>query len=154
MDDLRIGFVFHAAGRPRDVVRPALWLAVLLALPCGGQDAAMPNGGQAPMHTLHASQDMDEGSQSNPIVEERRLRQLNAAQHKAMVADTDRLLKLVNELNAEISRTNPSSLSGEQRRKVAEIEKLARGVKDKMRISVRGTPNLPDVISLPPIDSH
>ena len=42
-----------------------------------------------------------------------------------MVDDTDKLLKLVTELNSEISRTNTSTLTPEQLRRVAEIEKLA-----------------------------
>ena len=63
------------------------------------------------------------------------MRQLNEAQHKAMVSDTDKLLKLVTEFNAEIGSTNPESLTPEQLRKVAEIEKLAHSVKEKMRLS-------------------
>ena len=46
----------------------------------------------------------------------------------------------MNELNAEIARSNPDSLDPNQIRKVAEIEKLAHNVKDKMSTSVRGTP--------------
>ena len=46
----------------------------------------------------------------------------------------------MNELNAEIARTNPNALTEAQLRKVAEIEKLAHNVKDKMSTSVRGTP--------------
>ena len=76
----------------------------------------------------------------DPLYAEKRLRQLNLAQHKAMVADTDKLVKLANELNAEISGTNPGLLTPEQLRKVAEIEKLAHSVKDKMRMSVQGVP--------------
>ena len=43
-----------------------------------------------------------------PIFYEKRLQMLNAAQHKSMVADTDRLLKLVSDLNSQInsSKTN------------------------------------------------
>jgi len=55
------------------------------------------------------------------------------------VNDTNKLLRLVNELNAEIARTEPSVLTADQLRKLAEIEKLARNVKEKMATSVRGT---------------
>jgi hypothetical protein len=55
-----------------------------------------------------------------------------------MVSDTNKLLKLVNELNAEIGQTNPDSLTPSQLQKVAEIEKLAHNVRDKMSTSVRG----------------
>ncbi len=84
------------------------------------------------------------------IYQERRIRQLNLAQHKAMVNDTDKLLKLVTELNAEINRTSPAALTPEQLRKVAEIEKLARSVKDKMRISAQGSQELFDSQPMPP----
>ena len=58
--------------------------------------------------------------------------------------------KLANELDAEISTTNPDTLTPEQLRKVAEIEKLARGVKDKMRISLTTTPIFVDSTPTPP----
>jgi len=78
----------------------------------------------------------------DPIYRERRLRQITEAQHKSMVADTDELLRLVTELNAEIAGANPDSLTPDQLRKVARIEKLARSVKDKMRMPIGGTPDL------------
>ena len=72
--------------------------------------------------------------------DERLLRALNADRQKSMVSDANRLLRLAKELNAEIARTNPDSLSLDQLRKMAEIEKLARNVKEKMSTSVRGMP--------------
>jgi hypothetical protein len=80
------------------------------------------------------------GNPGDPIFQERRLRQLNVAQHKALVSDADKLLKLVSELNAEIDNTNPASLTPDQLRMVAEIEKLAHSVKNRMRNSVQPTP--------------
>lgn len=85
-----------------------------------------------------------------PVFYEKRLKMINAAQHQAMVADTDRLLKLVADLNAQINSSNSNALTPDQLRMVADIEKLAHSVKDKMRISVRSageyngpTPGLP-----------
>ena len=72
------------------------------------------------------------------------MRQLNEAQHKSMVSDTDKLLRLATELTSEINSTNPTSLNSDQLRKIAEIEKLARSVKDKMRISLQGAPGYMD----------
>jgi len=71
---------------------------------------------------------------------ERLLRALNADRQKSLVSDTNKLLRLVNELNAEIARANTGSLTPSQVRRVAEIEKLAHNVKEKMSTSVRGTP--------------
>ncbi len=75
-----------------------------------------------------------------PSNNEKLLRALNADRQKSMVSDTNKLLRLVNELNAEIARTNSGSLTSSELHKVAEIEKLAHNVKDKMSTSVRGTP--------------
>jgi hypothetical protein len=72
------------------------------------------------------------------------LRQLIAAQHKAMVSDTDKLLKLVIQFNAEIDNSTPAALTPEQLRMVAEIEKLAHSVKDKMRTSAPEVPGFVD----------
>jgi len=77
---------------------------------------------------------------TDPIQNEKLFRALNADRQKSLVSDTNKLLRLVNELNDEIARTNPNALTEAQLRKVAEIEKLARNVKDKMSTSVGGTP--------------
>ena len=51
-----------------------------------------------------------------------------------------RLLKLATELNDEVARQNRSALNSEQMKKLAEIEKLARNVKEKMTQSVPDMP--------------
>lgn len=76
----------------------------------------------------------------SPQDDEKLLKALNADRQKSMVSDTNKLLRLTNELNAEIARTGPNSLSDNELRSLAEIEKLAHNVKDKMSTSVRGTP--------------
>jgi hypothetical protein len=70
--------------------------------------------------------------------DEKLLQALNADRQKSMVSDANKLLRLVDELNSEIARNNPDSLSAAQLRKVAEIEKLAHKVRDEMSTSVRG----------------
>lgn len=77
---------------------------------------------------------------SDSIQNERLLRALNADRQKSMISDTNKLLRLANELNADIARNNTDSLTAPQLHKVAEIEKLAHNIKDKMSTSVRGTP--------------
>lgn len=136
----------------------ALCLAFLMTVPCWGQfNGGNGNGGgqtgRGPARNVPVP-DIDQPMMTGDlggdhVYQERRLNQLNAAQHKSMVADTDKLLKLVTELNAEISSTNPSALTAEQLRKIAEIEKLAHNVKDKMRMSVRSATDnmqIPEVI--------
>ena len=114
-----------------------------LSLPCSGQSSnsgQTGNTGQLTRRTPTPTREMDPlliEPTGTPIYYEKRLQMLNAAQHQSMVADTDRLLKLVAALNAQVNTSNSSALTPEQLRMVAEIEKLAHNVKDKMRMSVR-----------------
>jgi hypothetical protein len=64
-----------------------------------------------------------------------------------MVADANKLLKLARELNDEISAANRGTLTPDQLRKIAEIEKLARSVKERMTIGV----GQPELLAPPPV---
>jgi hypothetical protein len=68
----------------------------------------------------------------DPTMMERRLNALNRERQKEMISDTNKLLKLAMELNDEIAANNTGSLTWDQLHKMAEIEKLARNVKEKM----------------------
>jgi len=57
-----------------------------------------------------------------------------------MVSDTEKLLKLAQELNAEIGSDDHSALTPIQVRKAADIEKLAHSVKQKMSTSFMAGP--------------
>jgi hypothetical protein len=90
------------------------------------------------------------GQGDNPLQDEKLLEALNADRQKALIKDTGRLLNLVTELNADIARTSPEALSPDQLRRMAEIEKLARSVREKMSMSVRGTPPfMPPPVHIP-----
>jgi hypothetical protein len=97
-----------------------------------------PGFPQAPAQPA-AGVDNETPGGSSPEME-KLLRSQNAERQKSLVSDTNKLLRLTNELNAEIARTGPDALSDNQLRKLAEIEKLAHSVKEKMSTSVRGTP--------------
>jgi hypothetical protein len=120
-----------------------LGMCFLLLVPMWAGTQSIP-GQQRPTGSLpmgpRATDPMDDTPNPQTIEEEKTLRALNVARQKSMVADADRLVRLVNELNVEIARTNPDSLTPAQLHKVAEIEKLAHNVKDKMSTSVRGLP--------------
>ncbi len=75
------------------------------------------------------------------MMTESQLRELNQERQKQMVADANKLLKLARELNDEISAANRGTLTPDQLRKIAKIEKLARSVKERMTIGV-GQPAL------------
>jgi hypothetical protein len=138
--------VFEFVGRKpvRWLSQALLWvLALALSFALRGDAQTAPGQQHPTMLQQPIGQPvggMDNLPGGNPIQNEKLLRALNADRQKSMVSDTNKLLRLVNELNAEIARTNPYALTEAQLRKVAEIEKLAHNVKDKMSTSVRGTP--------------
>ena len=85
------------------------------------------------------------GQQGGPFddddfVARRQLKALNAERQKMMISDTVKLLKLAQELNAEIETSEGAALTPEQARKLTNIEKLARNVKRKMSESVVSGP--------------
>jgi hypothetical protein len=138
---------FHAT-RPGNLVAAlpvcaTMLLALLPVWPCSAQN------GPPLTHTTMIPHPIGERGNDNgdgdltgapPSDNEKFLRALNAARQKSLVSDTNKLLRLVNELNVEIARANTGSLTATQLHKVAEIEKLAHNVKDRMSTSVRGTP--------------
>ena len=136
-------FEFAHRRRVRWVCQASPWaLGVALLLAPSG-DAQKRTVQQHPMLPQPNGQPVgDTGNLPDAVrlQNEKALRALNADRQKSLVSDTNKLLRLVNELNAEIARANPASLTPVQLRNVAEIEKLAHNVKDKMSTSVRGTP--------------
>jgi hypothetical protein len=89
------------------------------------------DGSSAAQHqTLEGSEPGSNGYDST--ITERRMKLMNNERRKSLVSDTDKLIKLATELNNEIAKSNSGSLAPDQLRKLAEIEKLARNVRDKM----------------------
>jgi hypothetical protein len=112
---------------------------ILIPYPAHGQNGSVQTHPTLPQALgQSANNDADFSREANDQ-NERLLRVLNLQRQKAMVNDANKLLRLVNEFNAEIARTSPSALTPDQLRKLAEIEKLARNVREKMATSVRGT---------------
>jgi hypothetical protein len=81
----------------------------------------------APMPT-----DPSSAGEYDPVMMERRMTALNNERQKELVSDTNKLLKLAKEVNDEIAVRDTGGLTPEQVHKIAEIEKLARSVKEKM----------------------
>jgi hypothetical protein len=87
----------------------------------------------------------------DPTMMERRLNALNRERQKEMISDTNKLLRLTMELNDQIAANNTGSLTWDQLHKIAEIEKLARNVKEKMADGVGQMGPTPDTpIAMPP----
>jgi hypothetical protein len=122
-----------------------LW-AMLLPLPGWAQNGPPT---QSPLQQLQGQQGIgifDHPGYEDEVRHERVLQALNADRQKSLVSDTLKLLKLANELNAEVNGGNPDTLTANQLRKLEQIEKLAHSVKEKMSTSVRGVPpfHMPD----------
>ena len=80
--------------------------------------------------------------QQNETQDIRRMRLLNAARQKALVTDADKLLALARNLNTGVG-ADGSALSASQRmRMAADIEKLARSIKERMSFT-EGNPSAP-----------
>jgi nitric oxide reductase activation protein len=71
----------------------------------------------------------------SPQVEEEQAKLRNTERQKQLVADTQRLLSLANELKADVDKSTKDTLSLDVVRKADEIEKLAHIVKEKMKCS-------------------
>ncbi len=107
-----------------------LALVVLALSSADAQTGAAPIGGRSEQHI--PSMDVPPVVDGTLNMQMRRIRALNIERQKALVSDTDELLKLTMQLNAEVARDRSSSLSPEQVRMVAKIEKLAKSVREKM----------------------
>jgi hypothetical protein len=133
------------------LARQALVLAVALVL-CGGLKGR-PSAGLLPSAAAQWSDSgMAPGGQiglSDPVLEQKRLRAINVDRQKSLTADSEKLLKLARALNEEVEKTHPESLTPSQLRTVAEIEKLAHSVKEKMSYSFMGGPVLREPPRIP-----
>jgi hypothetical protein len=136
-----------SAGLLRKPGRGALFLLAVFAL---GSFAAEPAGQQPIPNPMNqqARTPFDGFGIYDPLLAARQMRALNADRQKSLVSDTQKLLKLAQELNSEIETSNPNVLTEVQLRKIADIERLARNVKQKMSISFVGGPQLQE--SVPP----
>jgi hypothetical protein len=91
----------------------------------------MQNG--APSPPGHAANPMGRADPMEAAMAARTREERNVDRQKRLESDTKRLLILANELNTEIASSGMETMTPEMLRKMDEIEKLARSVKDKMR---------------------
>ncbi len=146
----------RSAGKTSQGLRWLLFLALFLVLPCtlARAQSDQTGTGQLSGHPLQSANGTIDPTAStdedDPVAQQRQLRQLIVSLHKSMVSDTDKLQKLVTDLNAELGNANPDSLTPDQLKKIAAIEKLARNVKEAMKTSVQGSSTLKDALTQPP----
>ena len=76
------------------------------------------------------------GEEQDPLahrVEQKMSERRNEERQKTLVADTDRLLNLAQQLKSEVDKSSKDQLSVDVYKRAEQIEKLARSVKEKMR---------------------
>jgi len=104
------------------------------ALPAGPASGAQ-SGGAPPPNSPPTMQSIDTfpvvNDGSRPAQNQTKLRDVD--RQKQIVADTQKLLKLANELNAAVEKSNKDTLSLDVIRKADEIEKLAKSLREKMK---------------------
>jgi nitric oxide reductase activation protein len=69
----------------------------------------------------------------NPQLEQDQAKLRNTDRQRRLIADTEKLLNLANELKADVDKSNKDTLSLDVIKKADEIEKLAHSVKEKMK---------------------
>lgn len=116
-------------------------LLCLAAMQAAAQNAPFPGSGTIPSAQVQNPMDPQLGPDpTNEQLRAKRLQALNADRQKSLVADTNKLVKLAAQLNAEINGAHPGSLTDEQLKMVAEIEKLAHSIREKMCLPIYGYP--------------
>jgi hypothetical protein len=151
-DRIRCGLVRCRASAMRIGLVAAILLAFGAVIPADAQSGtnggATVSGSPTGMGGSHSGIDrsglssLSNDDDMDPVMAERRMRALNAERQKEMVADANKLLKLAKELNSEVASTNSGAFTPDQLRKIAEIEKLAKNVRERMTSGTGETPSL------------
>jgi hypothetical protein len=111
---------------------------VVLTVALLGWAQYSPGGGLQP--NSRSQSGVNGTMDSDPVFIAKRQQALNADRQKSIVSDTNKLVQLARQLDAEIASNPTDRLTSDQLRKVGEIEKLAHNVKAKMAQSFAGGP--------------
>ncbi len=95
--------------------------------------AALPSVAQNPNMRLPDAPRPGPEDQPRLRMEREMARKANLERQADLKRDTEKLLKLANELKESVDKTNEGLLSVDVVKKAEEIEKLAHSVKDKMK---------------------
>lgn len=132
----------HNAPPSRLACRPFCVLALVMLLSAAGHaraqtDAPPPPAasqaappGRQSSTSLHGEQDLDPMARG---METHMAERRNSDRQKTLIADTDKLLALAQQLKVEVDKSNKDTLSIDVVKRAEQIEKLARSVKEKMR---------------------
>lgn len=107
-------------------------LGTVLAF-CPARVSAQVPTAQTPPHLAPGTEPWGSPDSALRKMAERMAKQRNTERQKKIVADTARLLAMAQKLNDEVSHSNKNELSITVVNQAAEIEKLAKSIKEKMR---------------------
>ena len=124
-------------------------MALLMGIPMAGQYSQFPSTNSGQNGEIYPDNNGQFGQNSN-ATDKKRIQLLNAQRQKALVSDTDKLLRLAKELNEEMAGSESTKMTGEQLHKLEEIGKLAKSVKEKMSFSVGGYPSFSRPLTMQP----
>lgn len=129
---------------PKQMKTSLAWgafLAVLLALAC---PAARSQWQPYPTDSANrpASIPEDPGAMGNydPVAVARQQAALNAVRQKQLVSNTNKLLKLAQELNDDVTTAGTKTFTPQQLHRLSEIEKLAHNIRYQI-VDIPGQPS-------------
>jgi hypothetical protein len=133
------------AGAGGRILWAGLLVVLLLVLPVAAQNPRLsqPDIGDAPPRD-------DSGAGLEPRMEAKRIHQLNQMRQKAMVSDAEKLLRLARELNDDANAGGANLSNAERVHKAGEIEKLAKGVREKMTYAAGEPREIPSPFAIYP----
>jgi hypothetical protein len=121
-------------------LRRCLAAAILIVLPVAAQSPGTPLNPAGQGQSASRFPNQSPPTSANQTLDQKRISLLNKLRQRSMVDDATKLLVLARQLNAE-----PSNMSDAERmHKAAEIEKLAKSVKEKMSYAVGENPTSPN----------
>jgi len=112
-------------------------LALLSAEPAWAQQPGSPSPPAASSEPAQQKQaptpKADHGQEQKPAAAADKPATPEEAQQAQLVADTKKLYELAQELQAEVAKSNKNTLSLAVVKKAAEVEKLAKSLKERMK---------------------
>jgi hypothetical protein len=130
------GWIAHHAGR----VRMGAWIAILITAVCPAQDPSRPPGfwpdkATAPNPANRQPDAHMQLERESKRAQTQRYAAANAERKRQLEQDSALLLQLAAELDAEMDKAGNGAPPPSAVRKAESIEKLARTVKEKMKLT-------------------
>jgi len=102
--------------------------------PIAGKALIQQNGTYVPNAVNRMPDANDRDKMQQQQTNEDAIEAANAERKKQISADSEKLLKMATDLKDELDKTGKDTLSVDTIHKIDAIEKLARGMKDKLRL--------------------